>query len=195
MSKEIILASASPRRKELMEQIGLEFTIRTEEVEEIYYSILPEDIVKELALLKAKAVVESMDESERAGKIVIGADTVVAMDGRILGKPKDWENAIEMLTSLQGRAHQVFTGVSIISCGEEGAMSVLNHAEETKVFVHKMTDQEIREYILTGEPMDKAGAYGIQGRFAAYIEKIEGDYFNVVGLPVAHVYQSLKKFK
>lgn len=195
MSKEIILASASPRRRELMSQIGLDFQVMTADVEEIYYSILPEDIVKELALLKAKAVVNSIDESERAGKIIIGADTVVAMDGRILGKPQNWEHAIEMLTSLQGRAHQVFTGVSIISCGEEGAMSILNHAEETKVFVHKMSEQEIREYILTGEPMDKAGAYGIQGRFAAYIERIDGDYFNVVGLPIAHVYQSLKKFR
>lgn len=195
MSKEIILASASPRRKELLNQIGVEFQVMTADVEEIYYSILPEDIVKELAVLKAKAVANSIAEEERAGKIIIGADTVVAMDGRILGKPQNWEHAMEMLSSLQGRSHQVFTGVSIISCGEEGAMSILNHAEETKVFVHKMSDQEIREYILSGEPMDKAGAYAIQGKFAAYIEKIEGDYYNVVGLPIAHVYQSLKKFR
>ena len=125
--------------------------------------------------------------------VVIGADTVVVLDGQILGKPKDEEDAADMLSRLQGRAHEVYTGTAILDYDEEGRRSVVNQAVRTEVHVHAMEEAEIRWYIATGEPMDKAGAYGIQGRFAAFIDRIEGDYYNVVGLPVSSMYQELKK--
>lgn len=188
--RKIILASASPRRRELMEQIGLEFEMAVSDKEEVYTGTAPEEIVKELALLKARDVAGKLGEpSER---IVIGADTVVAHRGRILGKPKDEAEAREMLRGLQGEAHDVYTGVAVLVFDGEGGSRTVSHAVGTKVFVRAMTDGEIDAYIRTGEPMDKAGAYGIQGRFAAYIEKIEGDYFNVVGLPVSYLYRVLK---
>ena len=124
--------------------------------------------------------------------IVIGADTVVVHDNKILGKPSDEAEAFRMLKSLAGDIHQVYTGVAMLVYGEDGEAKEICHAERTEVFVHEMSDEEIRNYIASGEPMDKAGAYGIQGKFAAYIDKIEGDYYNVVGLPVAYVYQQLK---
>ena len=173
--KRIVLGSASPRRKELLEQIGVEFEIKTSDKEEIYESTIPTEIVQELALMKAGNVAMELEEAEGnvIDTIVIGADTVVVHDNKILGKPSDEAEAFHMLKSLAGDTHQVYT-------------------ERTEVFVHEMSDEEIRNYIASGEPMDKAGAYGIQGKFAAYIDKIEGDYYNVVGLPVAYVYQQLK---
>lgn len=188
--KEIILASASPRRKELLAQIGLPFTVRVSGVEEVITKTAPEEIVMELSAQKAA------DVKANAGKdsVVIGADTIVAYSDengtRILGKPKNEEDAFSMLQLLQGKAHQVYTGVTICA-GEE----TRTFYEKTQVQVFPMSEEEIRAYIHTGEPMDKAGAYGIQGRFAAFVKGIEGDYNNVVGLPVGRVYQELKKLK
>lgn len=190
MTKRVILGSASPRRRELLEQIGINFDVLVSGGEERYTSTEPEEIVKELALAKAENVSAVLEEKESC--LVIGADTIVVLDGEILGKPKDEEDAFRMLKSLQGRAHQVYTGTALLDYDTEGTKNVIRHAERTEVFVHAMTDTEIRQYISTGESMDKAGGYGIQGRFAAYIDRIEGDYYNVVGLPVAYLYQQLK---
>ena len=207
-NKKIILGSASPRRRELLAQIGAEFEIRVSGKEEIYHSEKPEEIVCELALMKAENVASELSEEERAGSVVLGADTVVVLDGKILGKPLDEEDAARMLSALQGRRHEVYTGVAVLEYGgkgkedcvaetlSEGMGSVVkkeNYAVETRVYVNPMTEQEIRDYIATGDPMDKAGAYGIQGRFAAHIDRIEGDYYNVVGLPVSRVYRTLKE--
>lgn len=185
---EIILASASPRRRELLEQIGISFHIRVSQKEERYTSIEPREIVEELALMKAENVASELD---RTGKAVIGADTIVVLDGRILGKPKDDQDAFDMLSALQGRTHEVYTGVAVLICENEKKKTVI-HSECTKVQVSAMTEEEIRGYIATGECMDKAGGYGIQGLFAAYIEGICGDYYNVVGIPVSYIYHVLK---
>jgi len=200
-NKKIILGSASPRRRELLAQIGAEFEIRVSEKEEIYHSEKPEEIVCELALMKAENVASELSEAERAGDVVLGADTVVVLDGKILGKPSDEEEAARMLSALQGRSHEVYTGVAVLEYAESGEGAVPggwklekkeNYAVETRVYVNPMTEQEIREYIATGDPMDKAGAYGIQGLFARFIRRIEGDYNNVVGLPVGRLYQEMK---
>ena len=193
MGTKIILGSASPRRRELLSQIGIGFTVRVSDKEEVYHSEIPEEIVKELALMKAENVASELTEAEKKDLAVLGADTIVVYGGRILGKPADPEEARQMLTALQGNPHQVYTGTALLIYDSEGKRSVINHAVETKVIVHRMSQEEIRAYIATGEPMDKAGAYGIQGRFAAYIDGIEGDYYNVVGLPVSYIYQELKK--
>ena len=203
-NKKIILGSASPRRRELLAQIGAEFEIRVSEKEEIYHSEKPEEIVCELALMKAENVASELSEAERAGAGGLGADTVGVLDGEIRGKPSDEEEAARMLSALQGRSHEVYTGVAVLEYAESGEGAVSggwklekkeNYAVETRVYVNPMTEQEILEYIVTGDPMDKAGAYGIQGRFAAYIDRIEGDYYNVVGLPVSRVYRTLKEMK
>lgn len=187
--KKIILGSASPRRKELMEQIGLPFEVLVSTKEEIYTEQVPEEIVKELARIKAENVAE---ETEKENLTVIGADTVVVLDNRILGKPKDEQEAFVMLKSLQGRAHKVYTGIAVLDFDRKGDKNCVSEAVETTVYVESMEDAEIWAYIRSKEPMDKAGAYGIQGGFAAFIRKIEGDYFNVVGLPVSRVYRVLK---
>lgn len=205
--KRIILGSASPRRRELLEQIGISFEVRVSDKEEVYHSLIPEEIVKELALSKAENVADDLREKQEQVKqisfdkknnvlldtIVIGADTIVVSDGSILGKPKDEADAVRMIRSLQGRSHKVYTGVAILDYDDEGKRKSVVHAVETEVFVNPMSDEEIREYAATGEPLDKAGAYGIQGQFAAYIERIDGDYCNVVGLPVSYVYRQLKE--
>ena len=194
--KKIILGSASPRRRELLSQIGDSFEVRTSGREEIYHSVIPEEIVRELALMKAENVAGDLtDEQNEAPKdtIVIGADTIVVLDGKILGKPVDEKDAADMIGALQGRSHEVYTGVAILDYDAQGEKNVSVHAVGTKVYVNPMDEAEISAYIDTGEPMDKAGAYGIQGRFAAYIDRIEGDYYNVVGLPVSYVYQALKR--
>lgn len=193
--KRIVLGSASPRRKELLEQIGVKFEIMTSDKDEIYESTIPTEIVQELALMKAGNVAMELEEQEGnvADTIIIGADTIVVHEDKILGKPVNEEDAFCMLKSLSGDIHQVYTGVAMLVYGEDGEVKEICHAEKTEVFVHEMSDEEIRNYIASGEPMDKAGAYGIQGKFAAYIDKIEGDYYNVVGLPVAYVYQQLKE--
>ena len=200
MGTKIILGSASPRRRELLSQIGIGFTVRVSDKEEVYHSEVPEEIVKELALMKAENVATEIFEEqqaqlvrEEADFVVIGADTVVVLDQKILGKPADGEDAFRMLKSLQGRAHEVYTGVAVLCCKEGKIQTVRSHAVKTEVYVHEMTEDEIRGYIATGEPLDKAGGYGIQGAFAKYIDRIDGDYYNVVGLPVSFVYQTLKE--
>jgi septum formation protein len=189
--KKIILASASPRRRELMEQAGYEFEIQVSHKEETYVSETPAEIVKELALLKAKDIAE---QNVQQDLIVIGADTVVAYEGRILGKPKSREDAFDMIQSFQGDKHQVYTGVAILHYGQDGREEIINHAVKTDVYVNAMTEEEIWRYIDSDNVMDKAGSYGIQSGFAIHIEKIEGDYFNVVGLPISYIYSELKKF-
>ena len=188
--KKIILASASPRRRELMEQAGYEFEIQVSRKEEIYTSETPDEIVKELALLKAKDIAGQNDSKNL---IVIGADTVVAHKGAILGKPESKEEAFEMIKGFQGDKHQVYTGVAILDYDNDGKEAVVNHAVKTEVYVNPMTDEEIWNYIESDNVLDKAGSYGIQSGFAVHIEKIEGDYFNVVGLPISYIYEELKK--
>ena len=221
MNKKIILASASPRRRELLTQIGLPFEVVVSEAEEKITSTEPARVVEELSAQKAEAVWEKLNfditepvRNDDAGEpenwsgettgsrresgtvtkdeIVLGADTVVACDGKILGKPKDTEDAARMLTMLQGRAHEVYTGVTILY-GENGEKKALTFHEKTTVHFCPMTEAQIREYVAAGDPMDKAGSYGIQGFCARYIRGIEGDYNNVVGLPAGRVYQELHK--
>ena len=189
-NKKIILASASPRRRELLTQAGYEFEIQVSHKEETYTSATPDEIVKELALLKAKDIAEQNDAKNM---IVIGADTVVAHKGAILGKPQSKDDAYEMIKGFQGDKHQVYTGVAILDYDIDGKETIVNHAVKTDVYVNPMTDEEIWNYIQSDNVMDKAGSYGIQSGFAVHIEKIEGDYFNVVGLPVSYIYQMLKK--
>ena len=189
-NKKIILASASPRRRELLTQAGYEFEIQVSHKEETYTSETPDEIVKELALLKARDIAEHNDAKNM---IVIGADTVVAHKGAILGKPKSKDDAYEMIKGFQGDKHQVYTGVAILDYDIDGKETIVNHAVKTDVYVNPMTDEEIWNYIQSDNVMDKAGSYGIQSGFAVHIEKIEGDYFNVVGLPVSYIYQMLNK--
>lgn len=190
MNSRIILASASPRRQELLAQIGLRFEVCPSEWEEVTLKELPEEVVQELSFHKAMEVYER--KAAEDGIVVIGADTIVACRGQILGKPGTRERAEEMLGMLQGGTHQVYTGVTFV-WRENGRKESAVFYECTDVRVYPMTEEEIRRYAETGEPMDKAGAYGIQGGFAAFIQGISGDYSNVVGLPVGRVYQELKK--
>lgn len=185
--RKLILASGSSRRKELLEQIGLEFVVIPSQCEEVITSTKPEQVVQELALQKAQDVAAGQTEG-----VVLGSDTVVAYDGKILGKPATKEEAIEMLTMLQGNTHQVYTGVALVDC-ENLEKEPQVFYEQTEVIVYPMTEAEIQSYVDSGDPMDKAGSYGIQGAFGAYIKGIQGDYYNVVGLPIGRVYQELKK--
>ena len=199
-NKKIILASGSPRRKELLSQIGLSFTVRVSEADEHTEETKPEKLVCILSERKALAVWDELTEEEKKESILIGADTVVAVDDRILGKPADETEAFQMIKLLQGRSHQVYTGVTILREGdmqplEEGtstcSIQKKQFFEKTDVLVYPMSEEEITAYVKTGEPLDKAGAYGIQGSFAAYIQGINGDYSNVVGLPVGRLYHEL----
>lgn len=203
---KIILASASPRRRELMQQIGLEFEVKVSDVDEKVSSKVPEKVVQELSRQKAEAVAdteiaavsgtdgEADARTRESGTLIIGADTIVACDGEILGKPKTEEDAARMLRMLSGRAHEVYTGVTFVYADpDDGSRKVHTFFECTKVHFAPMTEEEIAEYVATKDPLDKAGAYGIQGFCARYITGIEGDYNNVVGLPVGRVYQELKR--
>ena len=184
---KLVLASASPRRRELMSLLGVPFEIVVSNVTEVTDKLLPpEEMVKDLALQKARAVVENLDKG-----LVLGADTIVVIAAKILGKPANEEEAFTMLKELSGQEHQVYTGIALVdkvSGGQEVA------AEMTVVKFKELTDGEIRAYLATGEPFDKAGAYAIQGRAAVFIEGIKGDYYNVVGLPVYRLAQLLKRF-
>lgn len=180
----LILASKSPRRQELLRLITDDFAVKTADVEEnLPQGITPEDAVVYLSEIKAEPLAND-------GDVVIGADTVVAADGRILGKPSDRENAKEMLRLLSGREHSVFTGVTIFNGRKPKSFYV-----QTKVKFFELTEDEIDWYVSTGECDDKAGAYGIQGKGSVLVEKIDGDYFNVVGLPVSKLYRELKDVK
>ena len=187
--RTMILASASPRRLELLRQVGLDPQVEPSRVEEVIASQEPAQVVMELSRQKAEDIAR-LHWGENV--VIIGSDTVVAVDGMILGKPKDRDEAIRMLGRLQGRSHQVFTGVTL---ADGASRRMVTFYEETIVHVDPMSQEQIAAYADTGEPMDKAGAYGIQGKFAAYIRGIEGDYTNVVGLPVGRVCQELWKFE
>lgn len=186
MKRRLILASASPRRSQLMRQIGLKPEIMPSMADEEIEAEGPKELVRELSRRKAEEVAARYSEDT----LVIGADTVVAVQGRILGKPATHREAVEMLMLLQGQVHQVYTGVAIVAGGTKKVLS--GFVERTDVSVYPMDEEEIIRYTESGEPMDKAGAYGIQGKFAAYIREIRGDYHNVVGLPVGRLYQELK---
>ncbi len=194
--KQIVLGSASPRRRELLQQIGVEFTVITSDCEEIITKTTPADVVQELSLMKALDVFSKIKTGnevlEKSEALVIGADTIVALEGKILGKPRSKENAISMLNHLQGKIHQVYTSVSFV-WEENGEAQTHTFFECTDVEVLPMTEEEIAYYVSLNTCMDKAGAYGIQNEFACYVKGIKGDYNNVVGLPVGRVYQELKQ--
>ena len=187
--KNVILGSGSPRRRELLEQANLPFEVIVSDAPEVITKEEPKEAVQELAALKAKAVAK---QTQKEG-LIIGADTIVVLDGKILGKPSDEKEAASMLNALQGRSHQVYTGVALI-CREKGAQSLRTFYEKTEVTMYPMSDREISEYVATGEPMDKAGAYGIQGRAGIYVKGICGDYNNVVGLPISRLYHEISDF-
>ena len=183
----IILASQSPRRRELLSMLGVENLkiIPAVSEERAPEGASPADTVKALAMAKATEVLEKA----APGDIVIGADTIVSIDGAILGKPKSEAEAFDMLSRLSGRTHTVYTGVAVLSGNERS-----NEVEATEVTFRSLTEREILAYIATGEPMDKAGAYGIQGKGSLLISGIKGDYFNVVGLPLNLLGQMLSGF-
>ncbi|MFA9462837.1 MAG: nucleoside triphosphate pyrophosphatase [Velocimicrobium sp.] len=185
---KIILASGSPRRREILDQIGILYEVKPSNKEEVIKSTNPAEVVEELSHMKANDIAKG----EQEPCVVIGADTVVSSENKILGKPKDEEDAVCMIQNLCDRAHSVFTGVTIIK-KENGRQQIQSFCVETNVYVAKMTDEEIRAYVATKEPMDKAGAYAIQGKFAPYIERIEGDYYNVVGFPISSICRALKE--
>lgn len=182
-NEPIILASGSPRRREILTQVGISFLVKPSNADEtIREGLEPWAVVEDLSSRKALDIAYL----EKDDCIVIGADTVVAYDGKILGKPVDEEDAFRMLSMIQGKKHHVYTGVTIVQ-RKNGQTYVDKFHEDTEVVVCSMSEEEIWSYIHTGEPMDKAGAYGIQGAFAAYIEGIQGDYYNVVGLPISKI--------
>ncbi len=193
----LILGSGSPRRKELWKQAGLEFDVMVSDAKEIITKEKPEEIVLELAACKADAVAGAFlgwfDEINKGqGKnqkfLIVGADTIVASEGAILGKPKSEEDAVSMLMSLSGKKHSVFTGVKGIFVDEQGSIiedKGMSFYEETRVEMYPFTREEALAYVATGEPMDKAGSYGIQGTGAVLVKGIEGDYNNVVGFPLS----------
>lgn len=184
----------------MLQQVGIAYEVIPSDVDETIEEQDPVQMVEALSERKARYVAEQLKEANdqkllsEQQVIVLGADTVVAQAGIVLGKPKDEEDAFAMLSRLQGASHTVHTGVCL-ACLRENKIYTNTFHETTKVMVYPMTDEEIRAYIATKDPMDKAGAYGIQGAFAANIQGIEGDYYNVVGLPIGRVVQELKKEK
>ena len=182
--KHIILASASPRRKEILELADLKFDVMPSDAQEITTKTAPNEVVMELASIKAKDIYKKSEKQS----MVVGADTVVAYQGQILGKPADEADAKRMLTMLSGQTHEVYKGVCVIEDGKTKTFY-----EETKVTFYEISDEQIDRYIKTGEPMDKAGSYGIQGKAAVFIKGIEGDYYNVVGFPIARFLQEITK--
>ncbi len=189
--QELILASKSPRRQALLKLLQVPFRILTAETSEDFEpSRSPKEIVTELAMRKGKAVC-NLYPAETADKLVLAADTIVVLDGDVLNKPNDEAHAFEMLSKLQGRTHEVFTGFALMR-GKE----VVTDFERTAVTFSPMSAEEICTYIRLAKPFDKAGAYGIQDDFGAcFIERIEGCYYNVVGLPLAKLYKTLKQFQ
>ncbi len=231
--KKIVLASASPRRRELLEQIGLTFEIHPAHGEEQITKVKPREMVEELSVQKALEVAEQIccqrenmenvqkdsqknrqknkqknkrkdnntgsgqEENDKSQEnshemLVIGSDTIVALGDKIMGKPANQAEAVEMLEKLSGNTHQVYTGVTAILCCDKEKI-VKTFSEKTEVTFYPITKEEIERYVATGEPMDKAGAYGIQGIGGKFVKEIHGDYNNVVGLPVARLYQEILK--
>lgn len=216
---KIVLASGSPRRRELLGQIGLSFQVQVSNAEEQTSAAAPRQLVEELSHRKAEAVLRDMGweegaalpeddlaEGDRGGEqrtdsedgseavLVIGADTVVAVDGHILGKPVSLEAAADMLRTLSGRSHEVYTGVTLLYSRSAGQVVRKTFHERTEVVFYPMSEAEIAAYVSTGDCMDKAGAYGIQGFCARYIREIKGDYNNVVGLPIGRLYQEAREW-
>lgn len=187
---EIILASGSPRRSDLMKQVGFEFRVSTCNTDESYdESLTPAEIVMELSLRKADAVFDK--EMPEKNTVVVAADTVVALGNEILGKPKDRNDAIRMLNELSGKKHQVYTGVTLYYY-VNGRVFIENFADCADVYFRELSQETITSYVDSWEPMDKAGAYGIQGLGAILVDKIDGDYYTIVGLPISKVYHSIK---
>ncbi|MGG3886518.1 Maf family protein [Brevibacillus panacihumi] len=185
--KMLILASSSPRRKELLQTLGLSFSIQSSDVDETTDpGMQPQEIVEELALRKARKVASGLTEG-----VVLGSDTIVVLNGEILGKPVDDEDAYRMLHALQGCEHTVYSGIALIDA--ESGQSEVTHSR-TQVRIRPLAPDEIRAYIATREPMDKAGSYAIQGIGATLVEGIEGDYFTVVGLPLRLTASMLSRF-
>jgi len=185
--KKIILASASPRRKELLEAIGLKFEVEPSNYEEDIRSTAdPHELVKSLSLAKARAVA-----GNHRSALIIAADTLVVCEGRLLGKPHTETEAREMLEAINGKQHSVITGFTIMDAGDNRAVS---GSVETRVYVKRLTSEEIVAYVKSGEPLGKAGGYAIQGLGSVIVERIEGDYCNVVGLPLSALAESLKEF-
>ncbi|MBQ8197035.1 MAG: septum formation protein Maf [Clostridia bacterium] len=184
---QLILASASPRRKDILTEYGYTFKIITADYEEKAFTTSPEETVKEFALGKATAVYQSLSAKDREDSVVLGADTVVSLDGKILGKPQGVEDAKEMLKSLSNRAHAVYTGYAIVS-----KSGVIQKAVKTEVVFNALADSLIEEYVATGKPLDKAGAYGIQDGYPL-ASAVNGSLYNVIGLPIEEIDIELKK--
>lgn len=187
---KVVLASASPRRKELLGQLCSDFICIPSRKEERITKTLPEEVVCELSMQKAEDI-ENQIEKE-ADMLIIGSDTVVAYGDKIMGKPKDEADAERMLSMLQNNEHRVSTGVTLILY-RGGQRKVITFAETAKVWMYPMSEAQIKAYVSTGEPMDKAGAYAIQGKCAVYIRGLSGEYNTVVGFPIARIYQELLK--
>ncbi len=186
-NREIVLASSSPRRRELLSLTGLTFTIDPSSYEEVLVpGVKPGLLARRLSSEKAKAVAKKYNNA-----LIIAADTFIVFRHHLMGKPHTEKEAIRMLCLLNGRAHSVITGFTIL---DTATAKKLSRSVETKVWFRKLTKKEIISYVKTGEPLDKAGAYAIQGRGSLIIEKVEGDYFNVIGLPLCSLVQALKKF-
>lgn len=193
--RKIVLASASPRRRELLSQVGITFEVKPASGEERITSTEPSKVVEELSFQKAMFTAYALEKEQAddlADILIIGADTIVSYEGKILGKPSDPEAAVKMLSMLQGNTHQVYTGVTVLVREEEN-WKVHTFHECTDVIFYPVTKEEIAEYVNSKDPMDKAGSYGIQGAWGAYVKGIRGDYNNVVGLPVARLIYETKK--
>ncbi|MCR5733267.1 MAG: Maf family protein [Lachnospiraceae bacterium] len=200
----IVLASASPRRKEIMEKMGLDFDIYPSDVKEEMTGDKPEDICMALSGQKALDVASGIctynethpDVTAPGDILVIGADTIVVLNDAsgfsVLGKPEDEDDAFRMLKLLQDNTHTVYTGITFVIIGSDGRSGEYSFYDATDVTFYPVTDEELWDYIHTGEPMDKAGAYGIQGAFLKHIKGINGDYYNVMGLPASKMYNELK---
>jgi septum formation protein len=187
MTKPVVLASSSPRRRELLEKTGLKFIVDAAEINEDHVRRMkPAELAKIISLEKAKAVA-----ARHPGSIIIAADTFGMLDGRLLGKPRDGEEARDMLKRMSGRRHRVITGFTIL---DTATGKTVSKAVETSVYFRELGKEEIAAYVGTGEPLDKAGAYAIQGLGAQLVEKIEGDYYNVIGLPLRALARELNKF-
>lgn len=181
MTPRFILASGSPRRRELLTMLGMEFTVAVSDCDEnITEPMSPDKLVCELAKRKAAAVADTLDSTDEV--IVIGADTVVCDGERVLGKPESRDDAVNTLLSLSDRAHSVYTGIALVGCGK-----TVTDAVETKVVFDKISQKEAEMYADSGEPMDKAGSYGVQGIGGFFVKELHGDYYNVVGLPIARL--------
>ena len=191
--EKIVLASGSPRRKELLARTGMKFSVVVSDGEEKTDLTDPAQAVEQLSQDKALAVAKML-EGQQEVSLIIGADTVVAFKGEILGKPADEGDALQTLLKLQGKAHQVYTGVTLL-VKEQGRWKPYTFSEKTDVEFYPVSQNELLDYIKSGEPMDKAGSYGIQGTFGIYVKGICGDYNNVVGLPVGRLVYELKKIE